>query len=545
MDATAHALEPTPAVLAVTMVHGTFPRGLWLQLRRNLSASWSRLCRRQVEEAALWPAPASKPDQRCWFEEGSEFQRDLVRRTGLPPGGIVFDRFLWSGRNTFADRAEAARSLRAALRESAREHPGVPHVVLAHSHGGTVAVKALDTSDAPNVRALLTLATPFVRLVLRWPTIWQTPPIARNLDMMLPFMLWSLAPLMALDLGLRSDGALQAIAAGVVGIAALAAAWRASLIWATINIGIVVGLGGLTLLADLLLLAALFVPVYLFLRVFSFFYFPILERALDRIEFAGTCHVEHTPLCLACPLLALRAPRDEASLVIGLGQVAQGLGHAAERYVYKGLGGAAERYVYKPLGRALGAFWFVLATYAKGLATYRRAHPRRRAREPAVGSRAILLAVMALIGLVVIMWVDFRRVGRVYEWAFATTGQDLFSWALTIMIAGLIGSTVPFVLTFLISALALMGIGLVTGPEAFMQPGSTLVEAEPLPNARAPDGLRRAEMDLEILYNARPAGLNHSLYDAPEVRDRIAAWLREQAGAPAVKREAEEGWGRK
>jgi hypothetical protein len=33
---------------------------------------------------------------------------------------------------------------------------------------------------------------------------------------------------------------------------------------------------------------------------------------------------------------------------------------------------------------------------------------------------------------------------------------------------------------------------------------------------------------------ARPAGLNHSLYDAPEVRDRVALWLREQAGAPAA-----------
>ena len=41
-------------------------------------------------------------------------------------------------------------------------------------------------------------------------------------------------------------------------------------------------------------------------------------------------------------------------------------------------------------------------------------------------------------------------------------------------------------------------------------------------------------MALEILYDARPAGLNHSLYDAPEVRDRVALWLREQAGAPAA-----------
>jgi hypothetical protein len=92
-------------------------------------------------------------------------------------------------------------------------------------------------------------------------------------------------------------------------------------------------------------------------------------------------------------------------------------------------------------------------------------------------------------------------------------------------------------------ALPMMAISLATGREAFMLPAATAVDAEPLPNARASDGCRPAEMALEILYDARSHGLNHSLYNAPEVRDRIAAWLREQAGAPAVKREAEEGWG--
>jgi hypothetical protein len=76
-------------------------------------------------------------------------------------------------------------------------------------------------------------------------------------------------------------------------------------------------------------------------------------------------------------------------------------------------------------------------------------------------------------------------------------------------------------------ALPTMAISLVTGREAFMLPVATLVEAEPLPNARASDGLRPAKMDLEIIYEARLTGLKH------EVRDRIALWLREQAGAPA------------
>jgi hypothetical protein len=254
MDPSANTLEPAPAVLAVTMVHGTFPRGLWLQLRRNLRALWSRLCGRQVEEATLWPEPASKPDQRCWFEEGSEFERDLVRRTGLPPGSVVFDRFLWSGRNTFADRTKAARSLRTALRESTRKHPGVSRVVLAHSHGGTVAVKALDRSDeyrgggeTPGVRALLTLATPFVRLVWRWPVSERDEHRVPLVALVLPMMLLPLAPFMALDLGLRSDGVAQVVAAAVLGITALLAAWRASLIVATTIIAIVLSLGSVAL----------------------------------------------------------------------------------------------------------------------------------------------------------------------------------------------------------------------------------------------------------------------------------------------------------
>lgn len=117
-----------------------------------------------------------------------------MRRSGL---NIVFDHFLWSGCDSFADRADAARSLRTALRESAREHPGVPQVVLAHSHGGTVAVKALDTRDelrggreSPDVRALLTLGTPFVRLVWQWRRETEG---GRQVAMLLPPLLRVLA----------------------------------------------------------------------------------------------------------------------------------------------------------------------------------------------------------------------------------------------------------------------------------------------------------------------------------------------------------------
>jgi hypothetical protein len=73
----------------------------------------------------------------------------------------------------------------------------VPQVVLAHSHGGTVAVKALDTRDelrggreSPDVRALLTLGTPFVRLVWQWRRETEG---GRQVAMLLPPLLRVLA----------------------------------------------------------------------------------------------------------------------------------------------------------------------------------------------------------------------------------------------------------------------------------------------------------------------------------------------------------------
>ena len=496
MDATAHAPEPTPAVLAVTIVHGTFPRRLWLQLRRNLRALWSRLCGRQVDEAALWPAPSSKPDRRCWFEEGSEFERDLVRRAGLAPGSVIFNRFLWSGRNTFADRTEAALSLRAALRESACRHPGVPLVVLAHSHGGTVAVKALDTreglrggGETADVQALLTLGTPFVRLVWRWGRMPEGG-FVELVATLLPRMLLALAPLMAFQLSWRSDGVAQAVAI-VLLISALVAAWRVSIVAATTIIAIVLALGHRNPHEPWIILLIIMAGY-----VLMFLMRPagnagdaesrrILEEWVRSLSEAGKRHVEEEPLCLPCPLLALRAPRDEASLVIGLGQVVQGLGHAVA--------------------------WFVDAAV------------RRLRLKPALALLVLVLVLLLVVGAAI------NLLGLLpLEWG------DWLSWGFVGLLVGGYMGLLVLVTAMLAWALPTIGISLVTGREAFMLPVATLVEAEPLPNARASDGLRPAEMDLEIIYEARLTGLKHSLYDAPQVRDRIALWLREQAGAPAA-----------
>ena len=471
MTSTADAREPVDAALAVMIVHGTFPRGPWQQLRRSLRVLWTRMCSRQLDETAMWPTPALQPDRRWWFESGSEFEVDLTRRTGLPPGSVIVDRLLWSGRNTFTDRAEAARSLRAALRQSARDHPGVAHVVLAHSHGGTVAVKALDTRDEsrsggeiPAVRALLTLGTPFVRLVSRSGPQTKVGQLTQFVDERLPVLLLLLAVVMALYLGARSHSVEQTISASVLVIAALVALLRMSPSAATTIIVITLCLGDAKLREDLIGLTSLLAFV-----VFSFGKSVLPSWFRGTFEL-GKSQVEDEPLYLPCPLLALRAPRDEASLVIGLGQVVQGLGYAAAWFV-----GLAARPLERPLERPFAG----------------------------VGLGAFPIVLIAAMYLLVLIAGWFHWTSLVPEGASGTAQ----------LMAGIRLAVVFGLGALLAWALPTMAISLAAGREAFMLPAGTIVEAEPLPNARAPDGVRRAEMDLEILYEARLTGLKHSLHD--------------------------------
>jgi hypothetical protein len=170
------------------------------------------------------------------------------------------------------------------------------------------------------------------------------------------------------------------------------------------------------------------------------------------------------------------------------------------------------------------------------------------------------LIVMVCAILFVIAWFEFPRIELVYESVKSKAGEfieahayayqavasvaemsgfpvemtqttivGVGSWIVTVILVGTGLAMALISPPMLAWAVPAMGISLATGREAFTLPAVTLVEAEPLPDVRSADCLRPAEMALEILYNARSTGLNHSLYDAPEVRQRIASWLREQA----------------
>ncbi len=128
------AAEPIKAAtqLIIVPIHGTFAFG----------AAWTRRGHRLIDSACA--------------AAGTE---------------VVVRRFLWSGGNTFRARSVAAIELRrhlSDLREEANAVGADPKIVLiAHSHGGNVAVDAAEgaaSCERPQIDHIVCLATPFLRL---------------------------------------------------------------------------------------------------------------------------------------------------------------------------------------------------------------------------------------------------------------------------------------------------------------------------------------------------------------------------------------------
>jgi hypothetical protein len=113
-----------------------------------------------------WSRAEPKKGKPRWFEPGSGFCAGLLsslRTRNIHPSVCAFE---WSGSNSVLERERVARVLADHIQDVASLFPATSHFIVAHSHGGNIAVKAASLlADAPIAINVAALATPFLRIV--------------------------------------------------------------------------------------------------------------------------------------------------------------------------------------------------------------------------------------------------------------------------------------------------------------------------------------------------------------------------------------------
>jgi hypothetical protein len=95
-----------------------------------------------------------------WIYATSAFCKYLHEQLGWR---VRIEPFEWDGKNLFESRQAAAADLRKRLAEKTDVYSDAKHVVIAHSHGGNVAMSAIATDElAADVLGVATLGTPFL-----------------------------------------------------------------------------------------------------------------------------------------------------------------------------------------------------------------------------------------------------------------------------------------------------------------------------------------------------------------------------------------------
>lgn len=136
---------------------------------------------------------------RRWWQQGSDFTRHLVYRLwerGIQ--GAEIRPLHWSGMNSDYDRLKGAADLAKLLAELHRA--GRPHAVLAHSHGGNVAVEGLAREGvSPLCGGIVSFGTPFFKRRLK-AVPWLIGLFQVVLGLVIaPIMLWYLAEILPSD----------------------------------------------------------------------------------------------------------------------------------------------------------------------------------------------------------------------------------------------------------------------------------------------------------------------------------------------------------
>src|SRR5262245_59870133 len=156
---TGHLAKEAGRTCIITMVHGTWGRGFFPKEYRAQPRSWWHRLR-----------PIAPPP---WFHEGSVFRSRLESELRKENIATTFRPFEWSGANSVFHRARAADELNSLL---VSDPDDANSIVIAHSHGGNVAFRAISTLGSRGARIhLITLATPFLRVFPTWsgPSFWE------------------------------------------------------------------------------------------------------------------------------------------------------------------------------------------------------------------------------------------------------------------------------------------------------------------------------------------------------------------------------------
>jgi hypothetical protein len=137
--------------VVVYLVHGTWPEGIVRALGDTVKRVFGKDTYRSVS------------GNTCWFQNDHPFRKELEK--GLVVKGFKPDirTFVWNGANSFRSRESAAAALAQQLSQGLA--CGVRQIVIAHSHGGTVALRALELmpTGAEQIE-VVTLASPFLRV---------------------------------------------------------------------------------------------------------------------------------------------------------------------------------------------------------------------------------------------------------------------------------------------------------------------------------------------------------------------------------------------
>jgi len=137
--------------LFITLVHGTWPRSVWRDV--FLTPFYGKWRSRSLPKS-------------LWFADGSEFRNRLTMALSKRGLSAQISPFLWSGANSVRERDKAAHELVEHIRAKQSEYPSSTQVVIAHSHGGNVALRALNQLGVTRNKIFIaTIATPFVEIL--------------------------------------------------------------------------------------------------------------------------------------------------------------------------------------------------------------------------------------------------------------------------------------------------------------------------------------------------------------------------------------------